>query len=195
MILLIDNYDSFSYNLYQQAASIEPDMRVVRNDALTIGEIEGLNPSHIILSPGPGYPKDAGICEKVVKKLGGKIPILGVASGPQAICEAFGGRIRALRSSSCTASRAWSKSTPMSRCSQACRRKSWSRGITRSSPRRTRSRRASRSYPAMSAAKSWPCATRHSRFTACSSTGVDFDPAGKKNYGKLSANRKTGITE
>ena len=63
MILLIDNYDSFSYNLFQQAAAIEPDMRVVRNDALTIGEIEGLNPSHIILSPGPGYPKDAGICE------------------------------------------------------------------------------------------------------------------------------------
>lgn len=93
MILLIDNYDSFSYNLYQQAASIEPDMRVVRNDALTIGEIEGLNPSHIILSPGPGYPKDAGICEEVVKKLGGKIPILGVCLGHQAICEAFGGRI------------------------------------------------------------------------------------------------------
>ena len=82
MILLIDNYDSFSYNLFQQAAAIEPDMRVVRNDALTIGEIEGLNPSHIILSPGPGYPKDAGICEEVVSSL-----------GHQAICEAFGGRI------------------------------------------------------------------------------------------------------
>ena len=63
MILLIDNYDSFSYNLYQQAAAIEPDMRVVRNDALTVSKIENLNPSHIILSPGPGYPKDAGICE------------------------------------------------------------------------------------------------------------------------------------
>ena len=93
MILLIDNYDSFSYNLFQQAAAIEPDMRVVRNDALTIGEIEGLNPSHIILSPGPGYPKDAGICEEVVKRLGGSIPILGVCLGHQAICEAFGGRI------------------------------------------------------------------------------------------------------
>ena len=90
MILLIDNYDSFSYNLFQQAAAIEPDMRVVRNDALTIGEIEGLNPSHIILSPGPGYPKDAGICEKVVSRLGGSIPILGVCLGHQAICEAFG---------------------------------------------------------------------------------------------------------
>ena len=83
MILLIDNYDSFSYNLYQQAAAIEPDMRVVRNDALTVSEIERLNPSHIILSPGP----------EVVTKLGGRIPILGVCLGHQAICEAFGGRI------------------------------------------------------------------------------------------------------
>ena len=93
MILLIDNYDSFSYNLFQQAAAIQPDMRVVRNDALTVSEIEGLNPSHIILSPGPGYPKDAGICEEVVSRLGGSIPILGVCLGHQAICEVFGGRI------------------------------------------------------------------------------------------------------
>ena len=93
MILLIDNYDSFSYNLFQQAAAIEPDMRVVRNDALTIGEIEGLNPSHIILSPGPGYPKDAGICEDVVRCLGDHIPILGVCLGHQAICEVYGATI------------------------------------------------------------------------------------------------------
>lgn len=93
MILLIDNYDSFSYNLFQQAAAIEPDTQVVRNDALTVSEIEDLHPSHIILSPGPGYPKDAGICEEVVKKLGGSIPILGVCLGHQSICEAFGGRI------------------------------------------------------------------------------------------------------
>ena len=93
MILLIDNYDSFSYNLFQQAAAIQPDMRVVRNDALTVSEIEGLNPSHIILSPGPGYPKDAGICEDVVRCLGDHIPILGVCLGHQGICEAFGGRI------------------------------------------------------------------------------------------------------
>ena len=93
MILLIDNYDSFSYNLFQQAAAIQPDMRVVRNDALTVSEIEGLNPSHIILSPGPGYPKDAGICEEVVSRLGGSIPILGVCLGHQAIGEVFGGKI------------------------------------------------------------------------------------------------------
>ena len=93
MILLIDNYDSFSYNLFQQAAAIEPDMRVVRNDALTVSEIEGLNPSHIILSPGPGYPKDAGICEEVVSRLGGNIPILGVCLGHQAICAAYGATV------------------------------------------------------------------------------------------------------
>ena len=93
MILLIDNYDSFSYNLFQQAAAIEPEIKVVRNDALTVSEIEGLNPSHIILSPGPGYPKDAGICEEVVSRLGGSIPILGVCLGHQAICEAYGARV------------------------------------------------------------------------------------------------------
>ena len=91
MILLIDNYDSFSYNLYQQATAIQPDIRVVRNDAVTASEIEGLNPSHIILSPGPGYPKDAGVCEDVILKLGGRIPILGVCLGHQAICAAYGG--------------------------------------------------------------------------------------------------------
>lgn len=93
MILLIDNYDSFAYNLYQQAATIEPDIRVVRNDAVTAGEIKGLAPSHILLSPGPGYPKDAGVCEQVVRELGGSIPILGVCLGHQAICEVFGAEI------------------------------------------------------------------------------------------------------
>lgn len=93
MVVLIDNYDSFSYNLYQQAAAIEPDIRVVRNDSLTPAELEALRPSHILLSPGPGYPKDAGICEDVIRQLGGKIPILGVCLGHQAICEVFGARI------------------------------------------------------------------------------------------------------
>ncbi len=90
MILLIDNYDSFSYNLVQLAGSIRPDIRVVRNDELAVEEIETLAPSHIILSPGPGYPKDAGICEEAVRKLQGKIPILGVCLGHQAICEVYG---------------------------------------------------------------------------------------------------------
>ena len=93
MILLIDNYDSFTYNLLQLAAGINPDVRVVRNDALTAQEIEALCPSHILLSPGPGYPKDAGVCEDVIRNLAGKIPILGVCLGHQAICEAFGASI------------------------------------------------------------------------------------------------------
>lgn len=93
MILLIDNYDSFSYNLYQLVGSLNPDIKVIRNDAMTAGEISRLNPERIILSPGPGKPSDAGVCIDVVKECGGKIPILGVCLGHQAICEAFGATV------------------------------------------------------------------------------------------------------
>lgn len=93
MILLIDNYDSFSYNLVQFVGTIQSDIKVIRNDELTVKEIEKLSPSHIILSPGPGYPKDAGVCEEVVKALQGKIPILGVCLGHQGICEVYGATI------------------------------------------------------------------------------------------------------
>lgn len=93
MILLIDNYDSFSYNLYQLVGTINPDIRVIRNDEMTVDEIEALAPSHIILSPGPGKPSDSGVCEEVIDKLKGKIPILGVCLGHQAICEVFGATV------------------------------------------------------------------------------------------------------
>lgn len=93
MILLIDNYDSFSYNLYQLIGSINPDIKVIRNNELSVKEIEALNPSHIIISPGPGRPEDAGICEEVIKYFKGKKPIFGVCLGHQAICEAFGGTV------------------------------------------------------------------------------------------------------
>ena len=93
MILLIDNYDSFSYNLYQLIGEIEPDIRVIRNDEMTVEEIRALKPDRIILSPGPGRPEDAGVIIAVAKELGKEIPILGVCLGHQAICEAFGGRI------------------------------------------------------------------------------------------------------
>lgn len=93
MILLIDNYDSFSYNLYQAVGAVNPDIRVIRNNELSAAEVEALHPSHIILSPGPGRPKDAGVCEEVVHKMAGKAAILGVCLGHQAICEAFGARI------------------------------------------------------------------------------------------------------
>ena len=90
MLILIDNYDSFSYNLVQVVGTMQSDIKVIRNDVMTVEEIETLNPSHIILSPGPGYPKDAGICEELVEKLKGKMPILGVCLGHQGICEIFG---------------------------------------------------------------------------------------------------------
>jgi anthranilate synthase component 2 len=93
MILLIDNYDSFSYNLFQLAGSLNPDIRVIRNDEMTAEEIESLGPEAVILSPGPGKPGDAGICEEAVKYFAGKVPILGVCLGHQAICEAFGATV------------------------------------------------------------------------------------------------------
>lgn len=93
MILLIDNYDSFSYNLYQLIGQVNRDIEVYRNDKITADEIKDLNPEAIILSPGPGRPEDAGICVDVVRKFYDKIPILGVCLGHQAICDAFGGKI------------------------------------------------------------------------------------------------------
>ena len=93
MILIIDNYDSFTYNLYQLVGMIQPEVRVVFNDELDVKAIEALNPSHIIISPGPGRPCDAGICEEAIQSFAGKIPILGVCLGHQAICEAFGAKI------------------------------------------------------------------------------------------------------
>ena len=93
MILLIDNYDSFSFNLYQMAGEIEPDIKVIRNDELTVEQIRELAPDKIILSPGPGRPEDAGVIVEVVRELGQDIPILGVCLGHQAICLAYGGSI------------------------------------------------------------------------------------------------------
>lgn len=93
MVILIDNYDSFSYNLYQLIGTITPNIYVIRNDEFTTEEIEKFKPSHIVISPGPGKPSDAGVCEDVVRYFKGKVPILGVCLGHQAICETFGARI------------------------------------------------------------------------------------------------------
>ncbi|SMC47751.1 anthranilate synthase component 2 [Oscillospiraceae bacterium] len=93
MILLIDNYDSFSYNLYQFIGAITEDIKVIRNDEMTVKEIEALNPSRIVLSPGPGRPENAGVIVDVIKELKGKIPILGVCLGHQAISMAFGATV------------------------------------------------------------------------------------------------------
>jgi anthranilate synthase component 2 len=93
MILLIDNYDSFSYNLYQLIGSINPDIKVIRNDEMTVDEIKELSPEYIILSPGPKRPQDAGVCIEVAKQLGDTSKILGVCLGHQSICEAYGATI------------------------------------------------------------------------------------------------------
>ena len=93
MILLIDNYDSFAYNLYQMVGEIQPSVKVVRNDELTVGEIKALRPDHIILSPGPGRPENAGVIMDVVRKLGKEIPVLGVCLGHQAICASYGATV------------------------------------------------------------------------------------------------------
>lgn len=93
MIILIDNYDSFSYNLYQLAGSLYPDIRVVRNDAYTAEELESMNPEAILISPGPGRPEDAGVSIDAIRHFAGKVPILGVCLGHQAICKCFGATV------------------------------------------------------------------------------------------------------
>lgn len=93
MILIIDNYDSFTYNLVHIVAGVTEDYKVIRNDELTVGEIRELNPSKILISPGPGRPEDAGVTEGVIRELGKDIPILGVCLGHQAIGHVFGGKV------------------------------------------------------------------------------------------------------
>jgi anthranilate synthase component 2 len=97
MILILDNYDSFTYNLYQLVGKLQPDIMVRRNDEITLEEIKKLKPDQIIISPGPGNPKnrrDFGVCMQVIKELGSQIPILGVCLGHQGIFAAFGGEIK-----------------------------------------------------------------------------------------------------
>lgn len=93
MILMIDNYDSFTYNLYQYIGHFNSDIKVFRNDEITVQEIERMNPSHLIISPGPKYPKDAGISIEAIQYFTGKMPVLGVCLGHQSIGEAFGAKV------------------------------------------------------------------------------------------------------
>jgi len=93
MLLMIDNYDSFTYNLVQYFGELGEEVRTFRNDEITLDEIVALKPERICLSPGPCSPKEAGICVELLQKLGGTLPILGVCLGHQAIGEAFGGKV------------------------------------------------------------------------------------------------------
>lgn len=93
MIVIIDNYDSFTYNLYQYLGHFDSNIKIFRNDEVTLEEIEKMNPSHLVISPGPKYPKDAGISVEAIKYFTGKIPVLGVCLGHQSIAEAFGAKI------------------------------------------------------------------------------------------------------
>lgn len=93
MVVLIDNYDSFTYNLYQYIGEYDSDIRVYRNDEITAEEIMALKPDKLVISPGPKAPKDAGNCLDIIKTLSGKLPILGICLGHQCIGEAFGGKV------------------------------------------------------------------------------------------------------
>lgn len=93
MICLIDNYDSFTYNLYQYLGEMEPDIRVFRNDAITPGQVLDMGADHLVISPGPGHPADAGVSVELIRELSGRIPILGICLGHQAMGLAFGGNI------------------------------------------------------------------------------------------------------
>ena len=96
MIVMIDNYDSFTYNVYQAMASLYNNIKVYRNDEITVDEIEKMDPEALVISPGPSYPKDAGISVEAIKHFAGKLPILGICLGEQAIGEAFGARLENL---------------------------------------------------------------------------------------------------
>jgi anthranilate synthase/aminodeoxychorismate synthase-like glutamine amidotransferase len=93
MLLLIDNYDSFTYNLYQYLSELGEEVKVARNDKITLDEIEKLAPDRIVISPGPGRPEDAGISNEVILRFGGRVPILGVCLGHQCIGQAYGGEV------------------------------------------------------------------------------------------------------
>ncbi len=129
MLILIDNYDSFTCNLAQYLGELGADVRVERNDAITVEEIEGLAPSHIVISPGPCTPNEAGISMHVVRRFAGEVPILGVCLGHQAIGQVFGGRI-VRAGGSCTA-RCPRSSTTRRGCSRGSRTRSWPRATTR----------------------------------------------------------------
>ena len=143
MILLIDNYDSFTYNLAHLFGELGAEVVVRRNDAITVEEAERLAPTHLVVSPGPGRPEDAGVSEEMVRAFAGRVPTLGVCLGHQAIVEVFGGEVGAGASGSSTARRPTSTTTGAA-SSPAAARTSRPAATTRSRRRRSRTRSRSR---------------------------------------------------
>ena len=129
MILLIDNYDSFTYNLYQYLCELGADVRVVRNDETTLDEIERMAPEKIVVSPGPSTPEKAGISNDVIRRFGERTPTLGVCLGHQCIGYAYGGTVGA-PGRSCTARLLWCTTTARG-SSRGCRTRSRRSGTTR----------------------------------------------------------------
>ena len=168
MILIIDNYDSFSYNLFQYIGELNPDILVIRNDEKTVDEIAALNPSHIVISPGPGRPEDAGVSIDAVRALGKSVPILGVCLGHQAICAAFGATIT-YGNNSCTARRPKLNSTSRRPCFRERRPSRPSRDIIRSRRIRIRVPKCLRLRRVLMTAKSWRFSTKRIRSSAFSS--------------------------
>lgn len=175
MILLIDNFDSFTYNLYHfvagspvlqqyarqhhaERAESVPAVQVVRNDAVTLADIRRRNPQAIILSPGPGRPENAGICPAIMRELTGDYPILGVCLGHQALCQAFGATITYAANSS-TAKLAPSPSTPPTSSSADCRSVSWWAATIPLSQTPPPCWRSCVLPPALTTAKLWPSRT------------------------------------
>ena len=129
MIAVIDNYDSFTYNLVQYLGELGVEVRVFRNDAVTVDELDVLDPSHVVISPGPGDPSDAGVSRQVIREMGGRRPVLGVCLGHQCIGDVFGGQVVAPNGSS-TARPRRCITTAMG-CTRACPARSTPRATTR----------------------------------------------------------------
>ena len=168
VILLVDNYDSFTYNLAHLFEELGAEVTVLRNDAIDADGAERLAPSHLVISPGPGRPEDAGASVEIVRRLGPRVPTLGVCLGHQAIVEAFGGEVGPGEAGSCTGRRA-----PVTHDGRGIFDGPAGPARGRALPlarRDAASRTSSRSARRPRTARSWPCATASCRSTASSST-------------------------
>lgn len=175
MILLIDNYDSFSYNLYQLTGEINPDITVIRNDELTVEQIRNLHPERIIISPGPGRPENAGVIINVVKTLGKEIPVLGVCLGHQAVCAAYGATVTYAKKLM-HGKQSAVKSTGSVRCFTGAAKSNLWRDTTRLRRTRTPFPNVLKSPRLRTTARLWLCNIKNIPFSACSSTPNPYSP-------------------